>query len=469
MIDGYRWDSHFQVSAYTAQLRHPDAASLPRLLERLVQLKTVNEHEHATAWRAIAAAVGLERMFNQLADNDPLSELLEQVEEWWGVSPFSAAVQQSISDQEDDADFLRALAAEFQQQATARRDDLPQWLDEWQAGEQPMGYRRRTLYGWQVLNTLPHLPFATAAPHHARAACKLGILILGQYLLDEDDEARLAAATSAEQRRAVLLAVLASPRQNVYESLVEEVAALGPAIAPDLIPILASEAYWPLERTLNVVIKLARAHPGAADPLIPTLIDLLGRDVGDFINEACANAMRAVGPAIVEPLAAALTPENTALEIYGIGVLSDIPVQPSVDALEAYIVEQGEIDAGQWEGLLHLGQRQSIKFLRQFYNGQNPRLAKTLYTLGLLHGLESEAMATWASVVKADQREREQVGFNVDSLRRSLNFTTAQPMRTPAPAQTSRDEAARKARKKKRDQAKATKKAQQKAKKKKRR
>lgn len=344
-----------------------------------------------------------------------------------------------------------------------------EWLAAWQAGDEPVGYHRRTLAGWQILSTCARLAFPADAPHHALTARDLGILILGQYLLDEDDETRLAAATNGEERRAVLLAILNSPRQTVYATVVEEVVALGPSVALDLMPILAADVYGPLARTLNVVRGLARAHPGAADALIPTLIDLLDRDVGDFVNEACANAMRAIGPAIVEPLAAALTPENSALEIYGTGVLSDIPVQAAVDAIEEYIAEQGEIDSFQWESLLHLGQRQSIKFLRQFYNGRNLRLAHTMHTIGLLHGLNNEEMDAWAKVVKEDELARDRNAFDFADLRRRLDFTMAQPLQAPGATPDKRDEAERKARKKKRDQAKATKKAQQKAKKKKKR
>lgn len=203
--------------------------------------------------------------------------------------------------------------------------------------------------------------------------------------------------------------------------------------------------------------------------MIPTLIDLLREDRGDYVNEGCADALRAIGPAVVKPLAAALNPEDEVLEIYGSGVLGDIPVQASVDAMEQYFTEQGEIDTGQWEQLLHLGHRQSIKFLRQFYDGKNPRLASTLYTLGLLHGLETAEMAAWAEVVEADRLARESEDFGPASIRRGLDFMRPQPMLYNVAAHSAKEDAARKARKKRRDQAKATKKAQQKGKKKKKR
>lgn len=468
LVDGYGWDSRFQETVYNALLRHLDAMRLPRLLERLIQLKKVNEQEHASAWHAIAAAVGLERMLGEVSAEDEFAEFLEESEAWWGLAPFTPELRQTIGEHYQQADLFSILVSAFQQEAAARNEPLDEWLAAWQAGSEPVGYRRRTLAGWQLLTTCARLTFPTDIPHHALLARDLGILILGQYLLDEDDEKRLAITANAEERRTALLAILNSPRQNVYATVVEEVVALGPSVAPDLMPILAADTYWPLERALNVVRDVTRAHPGAADTLIPTLIDLLSRDVGDFVNEACANAMRAVGPAIVKPLAAAFTSENSTLEIYGIGVLSDIPVQAAVDAIEAYITEQGEIDAFQWESLLQLGQRQSIKFLRQFYDGRNPRLAHTMHTIGLLHGLNNEEMDAWAAVVKADAEVREQSTFDFHSLRRGLDFTMAQPLLTPTTAQNKRDDAARKARKKKRNQAKATKKAQQKTKKKKR-
>lgn len=467
--EGYRWDSHVQQTIYRTLLRHPDAERLPRLLTRLVQLRKINTQDHASAWKALAEAVGLQAIFEALRDSDDLTDLLEEVTAWWGVVPFPALLVSQIEEADERDKLLPLLADTFNQQATARGDQLDAWLASWQAGTHPLGYQRRTLYSWQILTTLTQLPLATAAPHHALAARSLALLLLGQYFIDENDEARLAAATTEEQRPSALLAILGSPRQNVRETVVAEVVALGPAIVPDLQPILQGESYWPLERTLQVVTKLAQVHPGSVDPLIPALIDLLGRDVGDFVNEGCEKALRAIGPAVVKPLAAALTPDNQTVTIYGAGVLADIPVQASVDALEAYIAEQGEIDSFQWEQLFQLGQRQSIKFLRQFYDGKNPRLARTLYLLGLLHGLETEEMAVWARAFELDQLAREREAFGPATIQRGLDFMRPQPMLYNITAHSAKEEAERKARKKKRDQAKATKKAQQKGKKKKKR
>jgi HEAT repeat protein len=469
LLEGYRWDSRFQESIYGALLRHPDAERLPRLLTRLVQLRKVNDHEQASAWRVIAGTLGMRRLFEELADNDDLPALLAEIEEWWGVAPFSDALLSAIQAAYAGDTVLPLLVDQFQQVAAGRGDQLAAWLASWQSGVQTVGYQQRTLYGWQILTTLAQLPLATAAPYHRLAARALAVLILGQYLHDENDEARLAATTTDEQRRAALLAILASPRPNVRETEVDEVAALGPTIVPDLRPILQGDPYWPVKRTLKVVKVLAQAHPGAVDALIPTLIDLLREDRGDYINEGCANALRAIGPAVVKPLAAALNAEDEALEIYGIGVLGDIPVQASVDALEQYFTEQGEIDTGQWEQLLNLGHRQSIKFLRQFYDGKNPRLANALHTLGLLHGLETEEMTAWAEVVEDDRLARESESFGPATIRRGLDFMKPQPMLYSVTVHSAKEDAARKARKKKRDQAKATKKAQQKGKKKKKR
>lgn len=467
--EGYRWDSRFQESIYTALLRHPDAERLPRLLTRLVQLRKVNDHERASAWQALADTIGVRRIFAELAASDDLTELVEEIDSWWGVAPFPDALRLFIQVEYTSDKLLPLLVDAFTRTAQARGDQLTDWLTAWQSGTAPVGYQQRTLYGWQILTTLAQLPLATAAPYHRLAARALALLILSQYLHDENDEARLAAATTDEQRRVALLTILASPRPNVRETVVEEVVALGPTIAPDLMPILQDEPYWPIERTLKVVKGLAQAHPGAADELIPSLIDLLREDRGDFVNEGCSHALLAIGPAVIKPLAAALAPDNDALEIYSIGVLGEIPVQASVDALEAYITEQGEIDTGQWEQFLHLGHRQSIKFLRQFYDGKNPRLAHTLYLLGLLHGLETEEMAAWARVLEADRLARERSDFGLAGLRHGLDFMQPQPMRHNLSARSAKEEAERKARKKKRDQAKATKKAQQKAKKKKKR
>ena len=498
VIDHSKWDGYLSMGAVRALFKHPQPQLLARVLRRLLQLNRSDQDERASGWQAIAAAIGVEQLFGEVMEDDNLTGVLKKRVSWENVesklsAPLLAACAASNDTESfDQAYFFRLLEDEFQQKLDERGDNLAVLLDEWQRGVPPVGYAKRTLYSWQLLHTAQDLAptLATAPLNHQLAICNLALLAFLQFETDENDEKSVAAASDEVQRQAILLDILAAPRQNVLATIVDQVSALGAAALPRLAAILRDEAYWPRQRALHVITTMARAQPGAADALIMPLIDLLAEDGGDFLNEACADALRAIGPAVVEPLAAAMSPENLVLEIYGFAVIADIPALASVDALERYIARHQEIDTDFGESLVQLGQPQSIKFLLQFYDGKHPRLARALYTIGLLNGLESDAMTSWANVIADDQRRRENMDFNLEDILRGLNATspqTVQPKQIDKPQamqpkqidkpqavqpmlvnQAQAEKAAQKARKQKRNQAKATQKAQKKAKKKKR-
>lgn len=120
---------------------------------------------------------------------------------------------------------------------------------------------------------------------------------------DENDEAVLQAAADEAARRGVLLDILNSPRQNVLPDIVEQVAALGPAVVPDLNEVLEDGPFWALPRTLETLAKIARAHPGAAGAVAPAVLDLIYEDQSDYVLEPAREALVVIGPAAVAPAA----------------------------------------------------------------------------------------------------------------------------------------------------------------------
>lgn len=61
-------------------------------------------------------------------------------------------------------------------------------------------------------------------------------------------------------------------------------AALGPKAVPGLLPILEHGPFWAQVRAVRAVEALARAHPGAADPAISPLLDLIYMDQSDYLS-----------------------------------------------------------------------------------------------------------------------------------------------------------------------------------------
>ncbi|MFN8494789.1 MAG: HEAT repeat domain-containing protein [Caldilineaceae bacterium] len=470
LAEQYGRDDQFMHYVFAALVQQADAETLPRLVRRLFAIKPQNTQWASPAATALADAVGLERLFGNLAHESDPWEVFGEIEGWSDLTlPLPTALTDAIREyniapkHKDDEKLVRLSLVIFEQTANERADDLAGWLAEWQTGRRPVGYRMRALGSWQMLKILNELGVRQLSHHRKIEMRNFGLVLLGQYLLDEQDEQRLATVTDETERRQTLLELLAAPRQNVLATIEQEVAALGPGVIPDLIELIEGENFWPQLRALETLTKIAQAQPGAGDAAIPAIVDLLAEDAGDMMNEACSVALRAIGPAAVEPLAARLPTESDTFEIYATGTLSEIPIQASVDALEKHIASKEALEEWDCENLASLGQLQSLAFLRKYAEGDDPLLASYCYTIGLLHGLQGPEMAAWGKLVEAERVEAAQRQSQLTS--NGLNRRLSRPQ--AAPALTTGNNVERKAKKQKRLQAKATQKAQRKTVKKK--
>ena len=465
LAERYPHDDSFMHYVYAALVQQADAATLPRLVRRLFAIKPQNPQGAPPAATALADTVGLDRLFADLAHQSDPGELFMQIEGWSDLEvSLPEDLHEAIGEynrtakHKDDDKLIRLSLAAFEQTAGDRGDELAAWLAEWQAGVRPVGYRMRTLGSWQMLKTLNELGIRQL-PHYRKLEMRnFGLIMLGQYLLDQDDERQLANVTDDTRRRQTLLAILATPRQNVLANIQQKVAELDPTVVPDLIELVEGENFWPQLRALETLTKIAQVEPGAAAAAIPAILELLAADEGDIMNEACSVALRTIGPTAVEPLAVRLATESEAFEIYVTGALSEMPVQAAVDALEKHLAGKAEIEEWDCENLASLGQLQSLDFLRKYDKGDDPVLASYCYTIGLLHDLQGPEMEGWRKLVEAERAEaaQRQAQFTSNGLNRRL------PQPQAASALPTASNAERKAKKQKRLQAKATQKAQRK-------
>ena len=135
-----------------------------------------------------------------------------------------------------------------------------------------------------------------------RLAVVLGLALLAQALVDQDDEIALLAAPNEMFRQATLLSILGSTRPNVLPDIVELMAALGPEAIPHLIEMLESDNVWAWLRALRAVQKIARQQPGMADRSVPAILDLTHQEQVDQVMELASSALIAVGPGAVESI-----------------------------------------------------------------------------------------------------------------------------------------------------------------------
>ncbi len=495
LLESHSVDDRFTGHVVTALLKHPEPTTVPRILQRWQQL-TPQDKSWSQVGGALAAVIEQERLFEGLPYETDLPAQWKMIAEWFeqpvalpaaveaAVTHFAAATEADTTP--DPSALLAAYWQAMQATAAARGDDPVAWLTTWSAGATPSGYQARTLYCWQALETLTTLSGTTAADAQQAAFVVYATLLFAHYLVDENDEQKLVALQDEDAQQDALLEILASPRKIVLADIVAQVAAFGPAVVPQLVALLSEERLWSTMRALQAIEKIARAHPGGADSAADAVLDLLrDDDQGDFITEAAADTLRAIGPAVIAP-AVANWPDHFTYDIFVTNVLANIPVQASVDILEARLRAQETMTELEWGSLVDLGQLQSIALIREHFDGEHPHIATALYTIGALHDLADPAMELWGRLADAEEKRLEAIHRAMTTggpmppvpevLRRgnplwgtragrSDDEEGTDPSRDSSPAFA----AERKAKKKKRNMVKATKKAQRKAKKKKKR
>ena len=401
-VERYQEDDRLTYIAFQGLLRFASPAALPRLAQRYGQLKphSGDAWEHAVI--ALAEVTGvddLSREIIQIMATDDPDEVLWLLDDWlqdevgysenfeddfYGTALFSYA------------GLLPHILAELERVVAERGDELSAWLAAWQSGARPDGYRWRMLYAHHLITALvEQLPSQPARPQEVAA---LGLALLGQALLDQDDQASLQVAPNELIRQAVLLSILGSTRPNVMPEVVEQAAALGPGLIPHLLDILEGDHFWATPRSLAALTQLARAYPGAADAAIPAILDLINNDESDYILDPAGEALLAIGPAVIAPAAARLGHVDFAYDIYVCYVLANIPTEASLEALLSYIDQKQLLEEYDAQALADLGHPAAIPFLINYYEPGDPMVGAVLYTLSLLNDYQGPKLAEWRAV-----------------------------------------------------------------------
>ncbi len=289
----------------------------------------------------------------------------------------------------------------------------------------------------------------------------MSLALLGQAILDRDDESRLAAAEDERERRELLLEILASPRENVLPDIEERVAALGPEIVPELVAILAEdgeENFWALPRTLNTLARIAQEHPSAADQAVTVVLDLIHEYQSDYVLEDASTLIQFIGPAVVEPAAKRLRQGDLSYDIFVGRSLGEIPTPAALETVLENVVEQG-FDELAVAAVEALGHADAIPVLERAYRPGDRIIGSALYKIAALNDYEAPEVEQWRSDARASEESLNRIAQ--DGIPRFLGM----PSPPPPPERLRPEEkpkAGRRARKKQRKEAKSQRKAQRK-------
>jgi hypothetical protein len=401
-VETYVDDDWATYAAFEGLLNFPKPDTVLHLVRRYGQLKPRPEGVWRHAIIALADAVGLGRLTQETATKIPEGPYpaLWQVDDWLDQDiVYSETFEGALEEAEEQSyvDVLPHVLAELERVIAERGDDLAAWLEAWRAGRRPTGYGWRMLYTHQVIAALAEYP--PPGEESYQEAVALALALLGQAFADENDEALLQAAPDQAGRRAVLLHILSSPRQNVMPDVVDQVVALGPDALPDLIEVLERDEFWPQPRALQALARIARQHPAAAEPAIVPVLDLIEANQSDYVLEPAQEALVAIGPPVID-LAAARLGQDYVYDIYAGSALAEIPTQASAEALMAYVDASGALEEGEAEELATLGHPSAIPFLQRYYTPGDGLLATILHKLAVVTDYAGpERFEWWATAV----------------------------------------------------------------------
>ncbi|MCB0190171.1 MAG: hypothetical protein KDE31_38125, partial [Caldilineaceae bacterium] len=259
LLETYPSDDTFTGHVVAALLKHPAATTLPQILQRWSVLQRAAQRQPQVG-NALATVIEQRQLFEGLPYETNLRAQWTMIEEWF-EQPLArpAAVEAAIAadTMPEPSALLAAYWQAMQTTAAARGDHPAAWIAAWSVGDPPIGYQARTIYCWQALETLATLPVTAIHGAHQTEFVTLGTVLLAHYLVDENDEQRLAELQGDDARSAARLAILASPRKVVLTTVEDQVAALGPAVIPNLVDLLQDDRLWPTVRALRVITKIA--------------------------------------------------------------------------------------------------------------------------------------------------------------------------------------------------------------------
>lgn len=382
----------------TALLR----AALPGDVLRLVRHYRTVEADADRYLEAFALEAGVERLARELVRviARDLARAIVWIE-WWLLAdlPWDESTQEQIQEALHQQENAFPTFLEIARRIVRHRgNDVDAWRADWEAGRRPSGYRQRTLIALLLLEAL-----AEGKPRAGKLRDReyaLGLALLARLSLDRDDEAFLQAA---EDETAALLDILGDNRRHVLPDIIERVVERGPEIAPQVIELLDPEAgNWSGIRIAQAIAQLARRYPGCCDAAVPVLIESIYDDQGDYMLEACSEALSAIGPPAVASIAQHIREDDTARQIYLTGVLAEIPTRRSERVLLDWIEDEQFLDEMHTMALESIGSQRAIELLYEVWQDDPdfPGLAENLLVLCQLHGVEMAEMWLWRRQVR---------------------------------------------------------------------
>jgi HEAT repeat protein len=136
------------------------------------------------------------------------------------------------------------------------------------------------------------------------------------------------------------------------------------------------------------------------------LIEALNDQQGDYLHEACAGALEAIGLAAVKPIIAHLRDDDLARRIYLTGVLGEIPTEDAAQALLDLLKDDRYPDEMHVNALTDIGSPSAIEplyALSQAEHHRNQLLAESLLVLCQLNNVQKPELPQWRKIVRAEE------------------------------------------------------------------
>jgi HEAT repeat protein len=359
---------------------------------------------HSRRLVAFASAASASRLAQEMgsAARKGFDAALDRASWWLGRPPMlSAACLDDLAGafQRDHRGVFDISLREAQRLVAERNDDLAGWRAAWEVGERPVGYRRQALFTLLILEAFAAHPGPDR--EQRRDESGLGLALVCQLSVDGDDQVRLGAA---EDKTEMLLTILAEDRQNVLPGIVEQVAALGPEIVPRLSAMFDPRSFgWGVVRIAETIARIARRHPGSCDAAVPALIEAINGEQGDYLLVACSEALAAIGPAAVEPVAQHLRDDDVSRQIYLTGVLGEIPTESAAQAILDWLADGHPLDEMEIAALSDIGSSSAIEPLYALWKPGDRLLAEHLLVLCELNGVQKPELPRWRRIVEAEE------------------------------------------------------------------
>jgi HEAT repeat protein len=402
----------------------------PKDVSRIVQLyrfwSACDQGYHCLG--AFASAVGADRVAQEAgyAIQDGLDATLKRVEEWMGQGPvLSEECQKGLrrAFENGHRDTFGVLLHEARNIIAQRGDDVDGWLETWEAGERPVGYRLRTSLTMLILSTFATHPSVYLEQRVQESS--LGVALLCQLSLDCNDQARLDASKDQVE---TLLNILIDDRDNLLPDIIERVIALGPEVVPRLIDRFDPEdPGWGPIRIAQALAALARRYPGSCDAAAPVLVEAIDDKQGDFLLEAVSEALESIGAPAVPSMIERMRDDDISRQIYLTYSLGQIPTESAAQAILGWIADGQSVEEMHITSLSDIGSPLAIEPLSDLWesgHALDTLLAEALLVLCELNGVQRPQLSEWRRVSEAEEAR---FSLNMAGLRTQVRLTGQAP------------------------------------------